>query len=147
MARYRRGFTLMELLVVVAIISILAGFVVSGAQIARKRGAMVKAKATIAALETAIAMYEVDMGDYPPSGNANMVTALTTGPGGEDSDWYGPYMKFEQESLGGGTLLDPWGNPYVYGKPGSHNPTSFDLYSTGPSGSGSGDDAGNLNNW
>ena len=84
----QRGFTLVELLVVIAILSILMGLVTAGAQTARRRGAVTKAKATIAALETAIAMYQGDMGDYPESENANLVSALSEEP--DDPDWMGP---------------------------------------------------------
>ena len=145
----RGGFTLVELLVVIAIIGILISLVTAGAQAARRRGAITKAKSTIAALETAMAMYQGDMGEYPASGNASLVTALQDDPGG--TDWNGPYMEFKQDELKDGQLVDPWGHPYVYvsvngGSP-QHRPKSFDLSSLGPNGtddSGTGDD---IYNW
>lgn len=140
-----KGFTLMELLVTMAIIAILAGMAIGGAQMARKRGSATKAKAAIAALEAAIDMYEMDMGEYPASGNANLVQALTVTS--TDPDWYGPYMQFKEEDLEGGSYVDPWGNPYVYSNPGSHNASSFDIYSFGLNGqdeAGAGDD---IHNW
>ena len=70
---FSKGFTLVELLVVIAILGILISLVTAGAQAARRRGAMTKAKTTIAALETAIAMYEADMGEYPETGNEGLV--------------------------------------------------------------------------
>ena len=141
------GFTLVELLVVVAILGILASLIAAGAQAARRRGAVTKAKSTIAALETAIAMYHGDMGAYPPS-SASLVTALEQDPG--DADWGGPYMEFKEDELKDGQLLDPWGHPYLYvsvngGAP-KHREHSFDLWSYGPNGtddSGTGDDLGN----
>lgn len=144
-----RGFTLVELLVVIAILTILIGLVTAGAQAARRRGAITKAKATIASLETAIAMYNGDLGTYPVSDNANLVTALQDDPG--DPDWQGPYMEFKQDELVNGELVDPWGNPYAYvsingGSP-THRPRSYDLYSLGPNGAdddGTGDD---IVNW
>lgn len=144
----RAGFTLVELLVVIAIIGILVSLVTAGAQSARRRGAVTKAKAMVAALETAIAMYEGDVGDYPPSGNAELVAALQEGGG--ETDWSGPYMEFKQEELKSGELLDPWGRPYVYvsingGAP-EHRKKSFDLASLGPNGEeedGGGDDVVN----
>ena len=134
----------MELLVVMAIISILAGMAIGGAQMARKRGAVTKAKATIAALEAAIDMYEMDLGEYPASGNENLVEALTNGT---EADWNGPYMRFKGEDLEEGSYLDPWGNPYVYVNPGTHNSSFYDIYSYGLNSQddqGAGDD---VNNW
>ena len=147
----RRGvpaFTLVELLVVIAIISILVSLVTAGAQAARRRGTIAKAKAAVASLETAVAMYQGDMGAYPPTGNAALIAALTEN---EDPDWAGPYMDFKADDLKSDEFVDPWGKPYVYvsvngGSP-KHRPRSFDLYSLGPNGAdddGAGDD---IVNW
>ena len=143
-----QAFTLVELLVVIAIIGILVSLVTAGAQTARRRGAVAKAKAAVSALETAIAMYQGDMGDYPKSGNANLVAALQDDP--NDVHWNGPYMEFKQDELKGTALIDPWGDPYVYesvngGSP-KHRIHSYDLSSLGPNGtddSGAGDDVVN----
>ncbi len=147
--RTKRAFTLVELLVVIGILGILISLVTAGAQAARRRGAVTKAKTTISSLETAIAMYSSDMEAYPPTGNAAMVSALQDDP--KNVNWDGPYMEFKQDELKGGELLDPWGRPYVFvsvngGSP-EHRPRSYDLYSLGPNGtndSGGGDD---LVNW
>jgi len=141
-----KAFTLMELLVVMAIITILAGMAVGGAQMARKRGAITKAKAAIAALEAAIDMYELDVGEYPATGNAALTTALTD-PSDPDPEWNGPYMRLKEGDLEGGAYLDPWGNPYVYNNPGTHNESFYDIYSFGLNSKdeqGEGDD---INNW
>ena len=132
---HRVGFTLIELLVVIAILTLLISLVTAGAQTARRRGAVTKAKSTVASLETAIAMYNGDMGAYPPSGNTNLVKALTDS---QDANWNGPYMEFKQDELANDELLDPWGKPYVYvsinkGSP-KHRLRSYDLYSFGPNG-------------
>jgi len=134
--------------VVIAILGILMSLVTAGAQTARRRGAVTKAKTTVSALETAIAMYHGDMGDYPSSGNENLASALQDDPG--DVDWDGPYMEFKQDELKDGRLLDPWGRPYEYvsvngGSP-QHRQRSYDLFSLGPNGaddSGAGDDVVN----
>ena len=143
------GFTLVELLVVIAIIGILVSLVTAGAQAARRRGAVTKAKTTIAALETALVMYHGDLGEYPETGNPNLVAALQEDPG--DVDWDGPYMEFKQDDLKEGEAVDPWGNPYQYvsvngGAP-EHRPKSYDLYSFGPNGEDDGGTGDDLVNW
>jgi general secretion pathway protein G len=141
-----KGFTLIELLVVIAIITILAGMVVSGAQQARKRGAVTKTKSQIATIETAIGMYEADIGVYPESGNINMVKALSDDT--DDTDWNGPYMKIRENELNeNGEYLDAWGGAFVYTNPGVHNKYSYDLYSSGPDGKGDGTERDDITNW
>lgn len=148
-SEFRRGFTLVELLVVVAILAILMSLVTAGAQAARRRASISRTKATVAALETSIAMYYADLSEYPATGNAELVKALSEDPG--DEEWFGPYMEFKQDELVNGELVDAWGHPYVYvsangGSP-QHREHSFDLYSVGPNGS---DDQGgedDIVNW
>ena len=147
--KFAQGFTLVELLVVIAILGILMSLVTAGAQAARRKGAITKAKTTIASLETAVAQYDADMGEYPATGIAALVSALQEDPG--DADWGGPYIEFKEADLDGGSLVDPWGKPYVYvsvngGAP-QHREHSYDLYSYGPNGkddNGAGDD---IYNW
>ncbi len=144
--RKNNGFTLMELLVVMAIITILAGMAIGGAQMARKRGAVTKTKSAIASLEAAIDMYEIDIGEYPASGNEELIQALTDSTNPEP-EWNGPYMRFKEADLEEGKYLDAWGNPYVYINPGTHNESFYDLYSYGLNSEdeqGAGDD---INNW
>ena len=143
-----RGFTIVELLIVIAILGILASLIAAGAQTARRKGAVTKAKSTVAAIETAIAMYYGDLGVYPKSGNGELVKALEEDPG--NADWNGPYMEFKKDELKDGQVIDPWGKPYEYvsvngGSP-QHRPKSFDLFSYGPNSvvdSEGGDDIGN----
>ena len=145
----RAGFTLVELMVVIAILGILISLVAAGAQTARRRGAVAKAKAMIASLETAIAMYQGDMGDYPETGNAALVAALEEDPG--DAHWDGPYMEFKTAELVDGEVIDPWGRPYAYvsvngGAP-EHRSKSYDVFSLGPNGQDDGGTGDDLVNW
>ncbi len=140
----KKGFTLMELLVVMAIITILAGMAIGGAQMARKRGGVTKTQSTIAALEAAIDMYEMDIGSYPAAGS--LLTALTD-ENSQPAEWNGPYLRVKEEDLIDGQYVDAWGNPYAYINPGTHNKSYYDIYSFGLDGQdnqGAGDD---INNW
>ncbi len=126
-----RGFTLLELLVVLVILGLLAGLVAP-----RMFGNVAKsevkvARAQIASLETAIENFRLDMGRYPSTDEG--LAALEKSPGG-DGRWAGPYLKKAVPS-------DPWGNPYQYKHPGERG--DFDLLSLGRDGraGGSGDDA------
>ena len=134
------GFTLLELLVVVAIIGLLAGYV--GPKYFGQLGkAETKvARAQIDALEKALDQYRLDIGHYPST--AQGLDALVTKPAGiasGTSRWNGPYLKNK-------IPLDPWGKPYLYKFPGEHG--EFDLYSYGRDGvsGGSGENA-DINNW
>lgn len=146
---HRRGFTLVELLVVIAILGILMSLVAAGAQAARRRAAVTKARTMVSSLETAIAMYEADLGEYPPTDIEQLVSALQDDPG--DVAWDGPYMEFKEEEIQDGRLIDPWGQPYVYvsvngGSP-DHRERSFDLSSYGPNGADDGGSGDDIFNW
>lgn len=130
------GFTLLELLVVVAIIGLLAGYV--GPKYFGQLGkAEIKAaQSQIAAFEKSLDQYRLDVGRYPSTDQG--LNALLTKPPAEKK-WAGPYLKKE-------VPLDPWGNPYLYKSPGEHG--DFDLLSYGRDGrpGGSGEDA-DIVNW
>ena len=141
--------TLTELLVVIAILGILAGLIAAGAQTARRKGAVTKAKATISSMETAISMYQGDLSQYPPTGNQALIKALQDDSG--DAKWDGPYMEFKKDELKDGQLIDPWGHPYLYtsvngGSP-EHRPKSYDLFSSGPNGVSDGEGGDDIGNW
>ncbi|MFZ2506943.1 MAG: type II secretion system major pseudopilin GspG [Steroidobacteraceae bacterium] len=130
------GFTLLELLVVMVIIGLLAGFVAPRyfAQIGKSQAKA--ARAQIGALELALDQFRLDSGRYPT--NEEGLEALMTAPAGLP-DWGGPYLK---KAVPG----DPWGRPFVYMNPGQHG--EIDLLSYGKDGraGGTGDDA-DLTNW
>ena len=132
-----RGFTLLELLVVMVIIGLLAGFVAPRyfAQVGKSQ--VKAARAQIDALDKALEQYRIDVGHLPTTEQG--LVALNTQPQGEQN-WAGPYLKKE-------VPLDPWGSPYIYAEPGAHN-NDYDLISLGKDGraGGTGENA-DLGNW
>lgn len=130
------GFTLLELLVVMVIIGLLAGYVGPKyfSQIGKSESKV--AKAQIDAFEKALAQYRLDVGRFPTTEQG--LNALVARPAGEQR-WEGPY-------LAKGVPLDPWGKPYLYRNPGQHG--DYDLYSLGKDGiPGGAGDAADIVNW
>ena len=131
-----RGFTLLELLVVMVIIGLLAGYV--GPKFFGQIGkSEVKAtKAQIDALQKSLDQYRVDVGHYPSTEQG--LQALVVKPGDEPK-WAGPYLSKALPK-------DPWGHDYQYKQPGEHG--EYDLLSFGKDGrpGGEGEDA-DLTSW
>ncbi len=127
-----RGFTLLELLVVMVIIGLLAGFVGPKlfAQIGKSEVKVTRAQ--IGGLQKALDQYRIDMGRYPSTQLG--LAALNNKPGGDDGRWAGPYLAKAVPN-------DPWGHAYQYRSPGEHG--EYDLLSLGRDGrpGGEGDDA------
>jgi general secretion pathway protein G len=131
-----RGFTLLELLVVMVIIGLLAGYVAPRyfGQIGKSEAKV--AKAQLDALEKALDQYRLDTGRYPSTETG--LTALVTKPSSE-AKWSGPYLKKA-------VPLDPWGRAYQYKSPGDHG--DFDLISYGKDGQpGGAGEAEDIKNW
>ncbi len=131
-----QGFTLIELLLVLVILTALAAVVVPKFVGRGKQAKIVQATTDISGLGTALSAFEVDNGRYPTS--AEGLGALSVAPGGLSTTWHGPYIDRP-------VVNDPWGNPYVYACPGTHNTDGYDLHSFGPSGQDGGED--NIDNW
>ena len=114
------GFTLLELLVVLGIISMLAGLV--GPRVMKHMGeAKTKAaKVQISQLSQALEMYKLEMNKYPTTEQG--LEALVTAPS-DAKNWNGPYLAKSK------VPLDPWQQEYHYVSPGEHG--KFDLYSYG----------------
>lgn len=133
--RHARGFTLVELLLVLVILAVLAAVVVPKFTKRSEQARIAAATTDVANLGTALDAFEVDTGRYPTSDEG--LKALMEAPGNA-KDWKGPYLKRP-------VLNDPWGNPYIYRSPGSHNASGYDLYSYGPDGQEGGTD--DIDNW
>ena len=127
----QRGFTLVEIMLVVAIIGILAALVVPKIAGNSERARVTAAQTDIkSGIGTSLGEFEVDNGFYPQ----NLQDLLQRPRNAKN--WHGPYL----DSL----PVDPWGNAYLYSYPGKHNPAGYDLWSAGPDGkSGDQDDIGN----
>ena len=130
-----QGFTLIELLLVLVILTALAAVVVPKFVGRGKQAQVTRAQSDIAALGVALGAFEVDNGRYPTTSEG--LGALSTAPGGL-TNWKGPYIERP-------VVNDPWGNPYVYACPGTHNPDGYDLHSFGPDGQDGTED--DIDNW
>lgn len=134
--RNHAGFTLLELLVVMVIIGLLAGYV--GPKYFSQIGkSEVKAtRAQIDGLAKAIDTFRLDVGRYPSTEEG--LKALITRPANL-TKWDGPYLSKN-------VPLDPWGNPYLYKSPGEHG--DYDLMSYGKDGQPGGEgEAADITNW
>ena len=136
--RARRGFTLIEILVVIAILATLVA-----PNVFRHVGSAkdATAKSQIEMLGAALDAYRLDNGSYPSTeqGLAALQTTPTTDPA--PTNWRGPYLRKDVPA-------DPWGHPYIYKNPGEANPTGYDLLSYGADGQPGGEgDAADIVSW
>jgi general secretion pathway protein G len=131
--RSEKGFSLIELIVVLVILGLLAAVVAPNVYNKLAKGKDQIAKIQIKELEGALQLFSFDVGRYPES--AEGLESLVRNPGNMDS-WKGPY-------LAKALPADPWGRPYAYRCPGTHS--DFDLFSFGADGTEGNED--DISNW
>ncbi len=133
----RNGFTLVELLVVLVILGLIAGF--AAPRVMQYLGG---AKTDAAAIQleklaAVLDLYRLDMGRYP-SEQEGLLALIE--PPTEAESWNGPYLRKSD------AIIDPWGTPYAYRQPGTNG--AFDLYSLGADGREGGEDEDkDITNW
>jgi len=131
----RKGFTIIEILIVIALLAGIFGLV-----IVRMDNVLGTNQEKIAemwvnnSVKTPLVAYRTSVGRYPSTEQG--LQALISAPSGV-KDWKGPYLEDRE------VPLDPWKNPYQYRYPGTQNPDSYDVWSLGPDGQPSDDDIGN----
>ena len=133
----KRGFTLIELMLVVVIIAALASMVVPRLAGRSEQAKIVRARADINVnISLALKLYELDNGNYPTTeqGLTALMSKSNSSPVPEN--WNGPYLEKNP--------IDSWGRAYQYKYPGVHSAAGYDLYSLGKDGQESDDD---VTNW
>jgi general secretion pathway protein G len=116
------GFTLVEMLVVIAIIGLIVGLVGPRVLNYLSESKVKAAKIQIESFSAALDLYYLDNGGYPDANEG--LTALVERPTAARA-WNGPYLNT------GSVPVDPWGHPYLYKVPGDHTPYEIDSYGAG----------------
>ena len=136
----RGGFTLIEILIALAILGLLIGVVAT-----RMEGIFGRSQEQVAeifvneSMKTSLMRYRMDTGDFPTTEEG--LAALIAAPEARAERWRGPYV----DAKGGKLASDPWGEPYQYRYPGTRNPTGYDLFSKGKDRAP--DTADDIGNW
>lgn len=135
----RRGFTLLEILVVLAIIGLLVGLAVKNVdKIFGDSQASIAKIFVNDTIKSSLVQYRIATGDYPST--AEGLDALVNPPASKAEKWNGPYI----DAKGGKVPLDPWEESYGYRYPGTKNKRGYDIFSKGPDKvEGTEDDVGN----
>ncbi len=131
----KKGFTLVEILLVVLIIAALSAMVVPRFVGKSERAKVSIAGADVAQIATALKLYEMENGHFPATSQGLKALYIKPTSGSETRTWDGPYIEKE--------AVDPWGEPYVYISPGKHK-SDYDLYSIGKDPDSNEDD---ITNW
>jgi general secretion pathway protein G len=137
MTRREAGFTLLEMLVVLAIMGLLAAIVAPQVMKYLGTSKTQTAKVQVQNITSALELYRLDVGRYPTpdEGLAALVAAPASAPG-----WNGPYLRKAS------ALKDPWEQPYLYRNPGQHG--EVDVYSLGSDkAEGGAGEAADVGNW
>ncbi len=131
-----RGFTLMEILLVIGLMGMLMGVLAVGfGDIFGQNEKQIAKIFVKQGISTNLQQYRMHMGSYPTT-EEGLKALLQAPDNAKASRWMGPYADSIPE--------DPWGNPYQYVYPGIHNKISYDVWSMGPDGQdGTADDIGN----
>lgn len=129
--RRNRGFTLIELMVVLIILALLATVIVPNVVGKSDEAKLTKAKTDIAMIESLLDQFYLDMDRYPATEEGLRVLYSPTDDDAET--WKGPYSKKPIPP-------DPWGNPYVYECPGTHSAQPYEVASFGKDGAEGGED-------
>ena len=127
--RRSRGYTLVELLIVITILAGISAIAIPTYLNYLEKSRIKTAGIQIDRLGAILDTYLLDVGRYPTQ--AEGLDALVTAPPGVDR-WAGPYLTKKE------SLIDPWGTPFQYRSPGEHG--KYDLYSLGADGAEGGDD-------
>lgn len=121
----RKGFSLVEMLIVIALIAVIGTLLIG------RIGTLFEGSQEDIAqqfvqnsLQAPLLQYRIHMGSYPSTDQG--LEALLRAPDGRSDRWRGPYIDRLPE--------DPWGRPYQYEYPGTHNTDSYDVWSMGPGG-------------
>ena len=133
----RGAFTLMEMILVVVILGLLASLVLPQFIGRGKEAKVAVAKAQVDSIKVALSSFELDLDRFPTTSEG--LAALMEKPASlaADSNWR-PYLDEKK------VPTDPWGNEYIYRRPGVENPETYDLFSPGPDGrTDTDDDIGN----
>ena len=131
-APHQRGFTLIELMVVIVILGILAGLIVPRIMGRPEQAKQLKARMQIESISTALKLYKLDNGAYPTTEQGLGALIEQPATGDAPKNWrQGGYLEK------GRVPKDPWGNEFIYLSPGIHD--DFDLISYGADGSAGGE--------
>ena len=152
--RCANGFTLVELLAVITIILLLAGFVVGASSYASRKADVARCFQRMETIKNALNEYYVDHNSYPPGIPDNLVVLYNELLAHPQYPRDKPYLidtNFVGVEKGTTCLIDPWGKAFRYQAPGQYNRGSYDLWSYGPNqqdNSGAKQSASDdINNW
>ena len=140
---HQRGFTLIELMVVIVILGVLAGLIIPKIMGRPEEARRMKARIQMESIETALKLYKLDNGAYPSTEQGLQALVQPPEVGELSRQWrQGGYLDK------GKVPKDPWDNDYVYLAPGVNNPYDFDLvsYAADRQPGGEGDNT-DVNNW